>query len=158
MRNIIENLPNLKQRNMSNGMILEQQKSTVIMVTCMCAKSFQSCPTLCNAVDYCSMRGFSIHEILQTRMLEWVGMPSSRGSSQPRDQTCICYVSCTVRQVLHHQNDPGSPITVTPYTRFLGTTSLPSKSWHNLCYKKLHAEKVLHQNLLIYKHLLQGWT
>ena len=30
---------------------------------------------------------------------------------------------------------------MTPYTRFLGTTSLPSKSWHNLCYKKLYAEK-----------------
>ena len=32
--------------------------------------------------------------ILQARILEWVAMPSSRGSSQPRDQTCVCCVSC----------------------------------------------------------------
>ena len=89
-------------RSMLNGMILEQRKSTIIMVTCMCAKSFQSCPTLCNAMDYCSMPGSSIHEILQTRILEWVAMPSSRGSFQPRDQTHVSYVSCTGRQVLYH--------------------------------------------------------
>ena len=38
--------------------------------------------------------GSSVQEILQVRILEWVAMPSSRDSSQPRDQTCIfccCY-------------------------------------------------------------------
>ena len=39
----------------------------------------------------CSPLGFSVHGILQARILEWVAMPSSRGSSQPRDQT---WVSC----------------------------------------------------------------
>ena len=38
--------------------------------------------------------------IFQARTLEWVAMPSSRGSSQPRDPTCACYVSCIGRQVL----------------------------------------------------------
>ena len=38
--------------------------------------------------------------ILQTRILEWVAMPSSRGSSWPRDQTHISYVSCIGRQIL----------------------------------------------------------
>ena len=38
-----------------------------------------------------SLPGFSVHEILQEKILEWVAMP--RGSSQPRDQTCISYVS-----------------------------------------------------------------
>ena len=33
----------------------------------------------------CSLPGSSVHEILQARTLEWVAMPSSRGSSQPRD-------------------------------------------------------------------------
>ena len=37
--------------------------------------------------------------ILQARILEWVAMPSFRGSSQPRDQTHISYVSCIDRQV-----------------------------------------------------------
>ena len=47
----------------------------------------QSCLTLCNPVD-CSLPGFSIHEILQARILEWVTI-SSRGSSRPRDQTRV---------------------------------------------------------------------
>ena len=48
----------------------------------------QSCLTLSNPVD-CSSPGFSVHGILQARILEWVDMPSSRGSSQPRDQTQV---------------------------------------------------------------------
>ena len=40
----------------------------------------QSCPTLCNPMDY------TVHEILQARILEWIAFPFSRGSSQPRDQ------------------------------------------------------------------------
>ena len=39
--------------------------------------------------------------ILQARILEWVAIPFSRGSSQPRDGTCVFYVSCIGRQVLH---------------------------------------------------------
>ena len=53
---------------------------------CGCAKSLQSCPTLWDPVD-CSLLGSSVHGILQVRILEWVAMPSSRGSSRPRDQT-----------------------------------------------------------------------
>ena len=50
----------------------------------------QSCPTLCNTVD-CSPPGSSAHGILQARILEWVAISSSRGSSQPRGWT---WVSC----------------------------------------------------------------
>ena len=45
----------------------------------------QSCPTLCEPKD-CSPPSSSVHGILQARILEWVAMPSSRGSSQSRDQ------------------------------------------------------------------------
>ena len=48
----------------------------------------QSCSTLCDPVD-CSLPGSSVHRILQARILEWVAMPSSRGSTQPRDQTQV---------------------------------------------------------------------
>ena len=48
----------------------------------------RSCPTLCNPVD-CSPPGSSVHGILQARILEWSTIPFSRGSSQPRDQTCV---------------------------------------------------------------------
>ena len=44
----------------------------------------KSCLTLYNPTDY-SPPGSSVHGILQARILEWVAMPSSRGSSQPRD-------------------------------------------------------------------------
>ena len=47
---------------------------------CMCAKSLQACPTLCNAMD-CSPPCSSVHEILQARILEWVAKPFFRGSS-----------------------------------------------------------------------------
>ena len=44
----------------------------------------QLCLTLCNPMDY-SPLGSSVHRILQARILEWVAIPSSRGSSQPSD-------------------------------------------------------------------------
>ena len=52
---------------------------------CVLAESLQSCPTLCNPID-CSLPGSSVHGTLQARILEWVAMPSSRGSSWPRER------------------------------------------------------------------------
>ena len=54
-------------------------------VLCLVA---QSCPALCHPKD-CSSPGSSFHGILQARILEWVSMPSSKGSSQPRDRTQV---------------------------------------------------------------------
>ena len=48
----------------------------------------QSCPILCDPVD-CNLLGFSIHRILQARILEWIAISVSRGSSQPRDRTQV---------------------------------------------------------------------
>ena len=67
---------------------------------CMRAKSLQSCPTLCNLTD-CSPQGFSVHGILQARILEWVVMPFSKGPSKPRDWTLISYASCIGRWILY---------------------------------------------------------
>ena len=50
------------------------------------------CPTLCNPVD-CSLPGSSLHGILQARILEWVAIPVSRGSSQPRDRTWVSHIA-----------------------------------------------------------------
>ena len=52
------------------------------------SKVAQSCLTLCNPMDY-SLPRFSIHGIFQARILEWVAISFSRGSSQPRDQTRV---------------------------------------------------------------------
>ena len=65
------------------------------------AKSLQSCPTLCNPRD-CGPQGSSVHGILQARILEWVAMPSSRGSSRPRNRTHVSCISWVGRCVLYH--------------------------------------------------------
>ena len=60
----------------------------------MHAKLLQLCLTLCDPMD-CSPPGSSVHGILQAKILEWVAVPSSRGSSQPRGRTlhlvCLLY-------------------------------------------------------------------
>ena len=65
------------------------------------AKSLHLCPALCDPMD-CNPPGSSVHEILQARILEWVAMPSSRGSSWPRDQTLFSYAFCIGRHILRH--------------------------------------------------------
>ena len=65
-----------KSKNSEVLMLL--RKSVKVKVT-------QSCLTLCDPMDY------KVHGILQARILEWVAIPFSRGSSQPRNQT---QVSC----------------------------------------------------------------
>ena len=58
----------------------------------VCAQSLKSCPTLYDPMD-CSPPGSSVHGILQAKILEWVAMPFSRGSSRPRDWT---HISCII--------------------------------------------------------------
>ena len=65
----------------------------------------QSCPTLCNPMD-CSLPGSSVHGIFQARVLEWVAISFSRGSSQPRDQT---WVSLIVGRCFYRLSHQGSP-------------------------------------------------
>ena len=64
---------------------------TEVNLAAAAAKSLQSCPTLCDPMD-CSLPGFSVHGILQARILQWVAIPFSRGSSWPRDWI---WISCT---------------------------------------------------------------
>ena len=64
------------------------------------AKLLQSCLTLCNHID-CGPPGSSVHGILQARILEWVAISFSRGSSQTRDSTHVSYISCFGGWVLY---------------------------------------------------------
>ena len=52
----------------------------------------QMCPTVCDPMD-CSPPGSSVHGILQAKILEWVAIPFSRGSSQPKDQAHVSYIA-----------------------------------------------------------------
>ena len=60
---------------------ISSEASTYILV-CLSAQLLQSCPTLCNPMD-CNLPGFSVHGILQARILKWVAMPSSRDLPNP---------------------------------------------------------------------------
>ena len=81
----------------------EPAPQTNLCPLCMCAESLLSR----NPKDH-SPPGFSVHGILQSRTLEWVAMPFSRGSSQSRDRTCISQVSCIGKRVLYHWHGLGS--------------------------------------------------
>ena len=74
---------------------------------CACVRACsvaQLCLILCDPVD-CSPPGFSVHGILQARILEWVSVPSSRESSWPRDQTQVSCIFCITADsfLLSHQ-------------------------------------------------------
>ena len=66
----------------SARLLLQTEKIKVLVV--------QSCPTLCDHTN-CSLPSSSVYGILQARIMKWVAIPFSRGSSQPRDRT---WVSC----------------------------------------------------------------
>ena len=66
--------------------IVQVEKLWFSLTLDTCAKSLQSRPVLCDAMD-CSLAGSSVHGILQARMLEWVAMLSSRGASWPKIET-----------------------------------------------------------------------
>ena len=68
---------------------------------CGYAKLLQSCPIFCDPMD-CSPPSSSVHGILLARILEWVAIHSSWGSSQPRDLTQVSYVSYIGRWVLYY--------------------------------------------------------
>ena len=52
----------------------------------------QTSSTVCDPMD-CSPAGSPVHGILQARILEWIAIPFSRGSSQPRDRTKVSHTA-----------------------------------------------------------------
>ena len=81
--------------------------SSYLSAICMRAKSLQSCLTLCKPMDCMQLTRLLCLWILQARILEWVAMPSSRGSSPLRDGTSMSYVSCIGKLFLYHQHHLG---------------------------------------------------
>ena len=71
---------------------------SVCVCVCVCAKLLQSCLVL-TLLDW-SLPGSIVHGILQERILQWVAVPSSRGSSWPRDRSQVTYGSCIGRLAL----------------------------------------------------------
>ena len=99
----------------------------------MCAKSLQLCSTLCNPTD-CSPPGSSVHGILQARTLEWVAMPSFRGSSPPSDQTCVSHTGRQILYLLSLQgNPPSSFVPDTIALALVPTLDVLCRSLHAQC-------------------------
>ena len=69
---------------------------------CVCVKVTHLCPTLYDPMDY------TVHGILQARMLEWVAFPFSRGSSQLRDQTQFSHIAGGFFYQLSHRGSPNT--------------------------------------------------
>ena len=63
-------------------------------------------PTLCDPMD-CSLSGFSVHGIFQARVLGWIAISFSRGSSRPRNRTWVSHI--TGRR-FYHLSRQGGPL------------------------------------------------
>ena len=83
------------------NLLLQSWQTNVVGLAgcCFCCCSVaKSCLFLCNPMD-CSPPGSSVHGIFQARILEWVVIFSSKGSSWPMDRTCV---SCGGRWIIYH--------------------------------------------------------
>ena len=70
---------------------LNKQWYSYLIWNCCCLVT-KLCLTLCNAMN-CSPPGFFVHGISQARLLKWVATSFSRGSTQPRDETCVSFLA-----------------------------------------------------------------
>ena len=93
----------------------------------------QACLTLCDSMD-CSPTSSSVHGTFQARILEWVAMPSSRGSSQPRDWTHISCVSCIGRWILYLCATWEAPFIFTELTNIFSFISLILFAFNLVCF------------------------
>ena len=95
--------------SMTGVLIKGRNSETDIYTRSMYAKLIQSCLTLCNRMDS-SLPGSPVHGHSPARILEWVAMPFSRGSSQATIEP-TSHVSCIGTWILYHECQLGSPYT-----------------------------------------------
>ena len=104
-------------------------ETNIYSCMCVCAQLYLS---LCVPMD-CGPPGYSVHVILQVRILKWVAVPSSRGSSSPRDQTSLAspalaarfFTTSTTWEAQVYFSSPTSPLTGSWDTKFMLWQQLP---------------------------------
>ena len=94
----------------------------IITTLQLLVKVAQSCPAVCNPMDY------TVHGILQARILEWVAFPFSRGSSKPRDRTQV-YPHC--RWILYQLSHDAASYMIVKVQSLLGHPCVCLYSPHN---------------------------
>ena len=104
------------------SLVTKTQRVDLWYSACVCTKSLQSCLALSDPMDY-SLPSTSVLGILPARILEWVAMPSSRGSSRPRDPT---HISCIGRWPLV---PPGRPSGTVPVSNSRSENCCQSTGW-----------------------------
>ena len=102
--------------------------------------------TLCNPMN-CSPPGSSAHGILQAKILEWVAISSSRGSSQCRDQTHVSGVSCTAGRFFTIE-PPGKPCGINGRIQIIISQIVLSSSPWLLVWKAFPCEEGPHLKCL----------
>ena len=103
-----------------------------IHISCFCSVT-KSCPTLWDSVDSSPLVS-SVCEIFQARILEWVAISSSRGSSQPRNQTHVSCMACIGRRILYPwTNHLGSLLYTPPFWTSPSSHHSPSSRVPVLC-------------------------
>ena len=94
------------------------QNADFFLLPCTYACVLRCVLLFCNPMD-CSPPGSSVSGILQARILEWVVIPFSRGSSQPRDWTWVSCISCIGSRILYHWASWECPSLALPVYFFL---------------------------------------
>ena len=96
---------------MAKFLYTKKRLGILCLKVCACSV-IQLCPTLCDSMD-CSLPGSSVHGISQARILQWVAIFFSRGSSWPKDWNCVSCISSiagrfftlwTVGEAWHYKN------------------------------------------------------
>ena len=93
---------------LSGGAEVDQEEGLGRERTCVCAKSLQSCLTLCDPIN-CSPPWSSVHGLVQARILYWVAISSSRGIFPSQGSTLGLLQLLDCRQILYHLCHVGSP-------------------------------------------------
>ena len=115
----LKNLSNLFTDEMEN-LVWRPLKSSGFCVSSVVWSVAQLCTILCDPTDY-SPPGSSVHGLSQARILEWVSISSSRGSSWPRDWTPVSCVSCIAGGFFTHWAIRDAPVIDSKYSNFLGS-------------------------------------
>ena len=109
----------------------------------------QSCPAFCNPMD-CSPPGSSAHGILHARILEWVAVPSSRGSSRPRDWICVSCIAGVRSVKMDIESAPLAEWLVSWPVFFLSLCDLQEGLRHSVCSFKNWTLYLASLNILYY--------